>query len=114
MGKSELSLGFSEFGYEFKDGRHRYNHDRFFVESGGVGVTIVRGKVCVQNGTDCVDALVNYRIEASQTLEQKGHHVATPSDVDRITMQYWAEDDAGNKFEFEKIVVTDGITATVE
>ena len=29
-------------------------------------------------------------------------------------MQYWAEDDAGNKFEFEKIVVTDGITATVE
>lgn len=114
VGKAELSLQLLDFTYQFTEKRHRYYHRRLFTESGGVGATIVRGKVCVQNGTDCADALVDYRIDASQTLEQKGHYVATSSDKDRITLHYWAEDDKGNKFELEKIVITDGQKVTVE
>jgi hypothetical protein len=113
-GKSKMSLQLLDFSHEIKDGRHRYNHKRVFTETGGVGTTVVRGRVCVENGTDCADALVSYRVEASQTLEQPNHYVATRAAKDRITLHYWAEDDAGNKYEFEKVVHTDGATATVE
>jgi hypothetical protein len=40
--------------------------------------------------------------------------VATPNAKDRITLHYWAEDDAGNKFEFGKSLRTDGETVIVE
>ncbi len=112
--QARLRLDLVDFTYEFKEGRHRYSHRRLFTETGGTGVTVVRGKVCVLNGEECADALVNYRIEALQTLEQKNHYVATPAETDRITLQYWAEDDAGNAFEFTKVVNTDGRTAVVE
>ena len=114
VGKAVLSLSFSDFDYAFRDGRHAYSHQRVFTETGGVGVTIVRGKVCVRDGAECADALVKYRIEALQTLTQKGHYVATPNAKDRITLRYWAEDDAGNTFEFEKVLRTEGRTVTVE
>lgn len=113
-GKAAISLALTEFSYAFRNGRHTYFHNRVFSETGGVGVTIVRGRVCVVDGANCVDALVNYRIEASETLVQKGHHVATPKANDRITLHYWAEDDAGNKFEFEQILRTDNKTISVE
>ena len=112
--KSQVTLQLLDFTYEFTDGRHRYNHRRVFAETGGVGTTIVRGRVCVENGADCADALVNYRIEASKTLEQTGHYVATRAAKDRIILHYWAEDDLGNKYEFEKVVITDGKAAKVE
>jgi len=112
--KAQLRLELAGFTYEFTDGRHRYNHRRLFTETAGTGVTVTRGKVCVMNGDECADALVNYRIEALQTLEQKDHYIATPLEKDRITLQYWAEDDAGNKFEFTKVVNTDGRTAVTE
>ncbi|MEX2616067.1 MAG: hypothetical protein WD767_08235 [Alphaproteobacteria bacterium] len=112
--KAQVRLDLIEFTYEFAAGRHRYNHRRLFTETAGTGVTVTRGKVCVLNGEECADALVNYRIEALQTLEQKGHYVATPVGKDRITLQYWAEDDAGNRFEFTKIVTTDGRIAVSE
>ena len=113
-GRSKLSLRLLDFTYEVKDGLNQYHHRRVFTESGGVGTTIVRGRVCVQHGSHCVDALVHYRIDAMQTLEQKGHYVATPEDKDRITLHYWAEDDAGNKYELEKVLLTDGKNVTVE
>lgn len=112
--KARLRLDLVGFTYEFTDGRHRYNHNRLFTETAGTGVTVTRGKVCVMNGEECADALVSYRIEALQTLEQKDHYVATPLEKDRITLQYWAEDNAGNKFEFTKVVNTDGRTAVPE
>ena len=71
-GKASISLELVDFKYAFRDGRHAYSHRRIFRETGGVGVMITRGKVCVQDGAECADALVGYRIEASQTLEQKG------------------------------------------
>jgi hypothetical protein len=113
-GNAKLELKLVGFAYEFRDGRHTYNHDRHFAESAGIGVSIKRGKVCVRDGEDCVDALVKYRIEASQTLVQKGHHVATPAAKDTITMHYWAEDDAGNAFELPKVLKTNGESVVVE
>jgi hypothetical protein len=113
-GKAAITLTLSDFSYAFRDGRHTYSHRREFRETGGLGVTITRGKVCVRNGAECSDALVNYRIEASQSLVQKRHFVATPDAQDRITLHYWAKDDAGNKFEFEKTLRTDGETIIVE
>ena len=104
----------TDFSYAFRNGRHTYTHQRVFRETGGVGVTIVRGKVCVRDGAECSDALVNYRIEASQSLVQPRHFVATPNAKDRITLHYWAEDDAGNKFEFGKSLRTDSETVIVE
>ena len=99
-GKAQLAFEMIDMSYAVKDGLHTYTHDRQFTESGGVGVDIKRGKVCVLNGEKCVDALVAYRVDASGTLVQKGHHVATPNAQHTITLHYWAEDDAGNKFEF--------------
>lgn len=113
-GNAKLELELLGLTYEFRDGRHTYNHDRQFTESAGVGVNIKRGKVCVRDGEECVDALVQYRIEGSQTLVQKGHHVATPSAKDTITLHYWAEDDAGNAFELHKIMKTDLESAVVQ
>lgn len=112
--KAQLRLDLVGFTYEFVEGRHRYNHRRLFTETSGIGVTVTRGKVCVMGGEECADALVNYRIEALQTLEQKNHYIATPLEKDRITLQYWAEDDSGNKFEFTKVVNTEGRTAVTE
>lgn len=107
-GKARLALELVEMSYVLKDGLHTYNHNRRFTESGGVGVTIKRGKVCVLNGEKCVDALVTYRVDASKTLLQQGHHVATPKARDTITLHYWVEDDSGNKSELHKVLKTDG------
>ncbi len=107
-GKADLSLELVELTYSFRDGRHTYTHNRQFTETAGVGVDIIRGKVCVLNGEECVDALVKYRVDASQVLLQKGHHVATPAAKDTITLHYWIKDDAGNTLELHKILKTDG------
>lgn len=107
-GSAELQLDLVDLTYDFRDGRHTYTHNRRFTESGGVGVNITRGKVCVRDGEECVDALVNYRVDANKTLLQKGHHVATPNAQDTITLHYWVEDDAGNKFELQKVYKSDG------
>ena len=114
VGNAAISFELTNFTYAFRNGRHTYFHQRVFTETGGLGVKIVRGKVCVRDGAECSDALVSYRIEASQSLVQKNHYVATPQAKDRITMHYWAEDDAGNKFEFGKVLLTDGETIVVE
>ena len=113
-GKAQVGLELLDMSYALKDGLHTYSHNRLFTETGGFGVEIKRGKVCVLNGEKCVDALVTYRVDASSTLLQKGHHVATPNEKDIITLHYWAEDDAGNKFEFRKTLKTDGAKVVPE
>ena len=111
--KADFSLSLSDFGYTFTEGRHRYPHTRSFAEKSGVPVTIYRGKVCVENGTECADACVGYRVEGGTTLVQANHHVATKLESDHITLHYWARDDAGNFFELRREIDTDGETATV-
>jgi len=109
----DLSLVVEDFSYEFVDGRHRYNHTRRFRETGGVPVTIYRGKVCVDAGEECVDACVSYRVPAGASFVQADHHVATKRESDRITLHYWARDDAGNLFELDRVIETDGRSARV-
>lgn len=108
--QADLSLQFVDFTHSVQEGRNRYSHDRRFKETAGVGLHIYRGRICVRNGEECADACVRYRVDAGSSLLQKGHHVATPLDADRITMTYWARDDAGNQLRLEKELVTDGET----
>lgn len=110
---ADLSLAIGDFGYSFTDGRHRYPHSRRFAEKSGVPVTIYRGKVCVDDGNECADACVGYRVEGGTTLVQANHHVASTRPSDRITLHYWARDDAGNFFELHREIATDGQSAEV-
>ena len=111
--KGSVALTLDSFSYSFTDDRHRYSHNRRFKETGGVGLYIYRGRICVAGGKDCADACVRYRVEAGGSLLQSDHHVATPNDPDRITLEYWARDDAGNKLTFSKVLETSGQSATV-
>ena len=111
-GSAIPSLTVSNFTYSFEEDRHRYSHDRRFKDAGGVGFYIYRGKVCVEDAEVCADACVRYRVDAGSSLTQHGHHVATPLSQDRITLQYWLRDDAGNLFTLEQEIRTDGTTAT--
>lgn len=111
---ARLGLNLEDFSYSFEEGRHRYTHNRRFKESTGIGLYIYRGKVCVNDATECADACVRYRVEPGGSLTQRGHHFATPVDPDRITLQYWARDDAGNSFTILQEVRTDGEAAQVQ
>ena len=110
---ARLNLTLSDFVYSFEEGRHRFTHDRRFKESAGIGLFIYRGKVCVEDGTSCADACVRYRIEPGGSLTQRDHHFATPLDPDRITLQYWARDDAGHVMTLKQEIQTKGRAATV-
>lgn len=108
-----VGLALQDFRYAKVDGRHRYTHMRRFVESAGVAATITRGRICVANGADCVDALVDYPIDAGGTLVQPDHHFATERRVDRITVTYWGMDANGNEFTLMSVVETDAPNARV-
>lgn len=110
---ARLTLTLEDFSYSFEDGRHRFSHDRRFKESAGIGLYIYRGKVCVEDAQVCADACVRYRVEPGGSLTQRGHHIATPVDPDRMTLQYWARDDAGNTFTIRREIRTEGETVTV-
>ena len=112
-GPARLSLDFENFAYSFEEDRHRYTHNRRFRETAGVGLYIYRGKVCVEDASVCADACVKYRVDPGSSLTQRDHHVATPFESDRITLQYWARDDAGNLMTFTEEISTNGQTATV-
>lgn len=112
-GSARISLSLENFSYSFEEGRHRFTHDRRFKETAGIGLYIYRGKVCVEDATVCADACVRYRVDPGGSLTQRGHHFATPTDPDRITLQYWARDDAGNTMTFRQEIRTAGETAEV-
>lgn len=102
------------FSHEFVDGRHRYSHARRFTAGAGIDMTIFRGRVCVSNGAECVDACVNYDVPAGTSLVQATHHVASVLDQDKITLQYWARDSAGNILDVNQTLLTDGTGVRVE
>jgi hypothetical protein len=110
---ARLTLTLENFTYSFEEGRHRFTHDRRFKETTGIGLYIYRGKVCVEDAQVCADACVRYRVEPGGSLTQRGHHIATPVDPDRMTLQYWARDDAGNTFTIFREIRTDGETIKV-
>ena len=111
--RADLSLHFEDFEYKLVDGRHHYAHVRRFRETAGVPVTIYRGRVCVQDGARCAEACVAYRVPADGALVQDEHHVATSRNADRITVEYWARDDAGHFMKLDRTLRTEGREARV-
>ena len=99
--KAALQFTVEPIGYLFTDGRHRFTQNRRFLESAGVGVTLTRGKVCVDDGQECVEADVTYRIDAGKELVQPNHYVATLKVPDRAVLQYWGTDDNGHPVTLE-------------
>lgn len=94
--KAQLQLNIEPQGYLFIEGRHRFTQTRVFTESGGVGVTITNGKVCVSYGKECVEADVTYRIDSGKNLALTEHYVATETLPDEAVIEYWGLDDNGN------------------
>ena len=113
-GPAKLRLELADLRHEFVEGRHRYYHLRRYVESGGTGVTLEAGKVCVEQGKACLSARVVYRIDGASKLEQPNHHVATRLDKDDITIEYWGKDDAGNDVRVERRLHVEGEKFRVE
>ena len=112
--RTELALNISDFRFAIERGRNTYYHNRNYAESGGMGATLTRGKVCVENGKICVESAVQYRVEAGKTFTQPDHKVATTLDKDRITIEYWGSADNGEPVHIRRILKTSGTEATVE
>ena len=71
--RAALSLELDEMVYELRDDdRNTYHHTRRFVESAGIGVTLTKGVVCVEER--CVEAKTNYRIEPNAAADRRYHH----------------------------------------
>ena len=94
--QASLSFSIEPIGYLFTEGRHRFTQNRRFTETAGVGVTLTRGRVCVDQGQECVEADVTYRINAGKELIQPNHYIATLNLPDRALVQYWGTDDNGH------------------
>ena len=93
--RAVLAFVLDEMKYELReDGRNTYHHNRRFVETAGIGVTLSRGEVCVEQ--KCEEAEVRYRIDPNSSLVQVEHYVATLLPTDVITIRYSGVDDAGH------------------
>ena len=71
------------------------------------------GRVCSGEGTKCVSARVRYRIEGGKTLVQPNHSVATKSESDVITIEYWGFDDSRKKVRLKRTLIVSGAKAEV-
>jgi hypothetical protein len=103
----KLSLGFSNVRYQWNAPYHYYYHDRTFVESGGVGVTLTWGKVCGQNG-GCNSKAVDYRIEANDKLVLNNNYFNTIGASETFTLTYAGTDDNGNSVSVSEVVKVSG------
>jgi hypothetical protein len=107
--RAALALEFDEMKYELReDGRNTYYHNRRFVETAGIGVTLLHGEVCVE--TKCEEAEVRYRIEPNSSFIQAGHYVARLLPADVITFSYSGVDDAGHPVVVKRTLNVKGAT----
>ncbi|RED45051.1 hypothetical protein [Aestuariispira insulae] len=93
--KALIRLELTDFQYQQTDDRDRYYHRRRFTALNGTGARVTKGRVCVENGAVCAEAVVDYRIEGDSVFEQPQSFFATRAETDRITVEYWLIDDAG-------------------
>ena len=85
--RAALALELDEMKCELcADSRNAYHHNRRFVETAGISVTLNHGEVCVEQ--NCESADVRHRIEPNSSLVQVGHYVATLLPTDVITIRY--------------------------
>ena len=111
--RAALALELDEMVYELRDdGRNTYHHARRFVETAGIGVTLSRGVVCVEER--CEEAEVKCRIEPNSSLIQAGHYVATLLPTDVITIEYSGVDDAGQPVTVKRTLTVTGAEYSVE
>ena len=111
--RAALSLELDEMVYELRDdGRNTYHHARRFVETAGIGVTLNKGVVCIEER--CVEAKVSYRIDPNSSFIQAGHFVATLLPTDVITIEYSGVDDAGQPVSVKRTLTVTGAEFTVE
>ena len=104
----QLELRLFDFTYVFDGTSHHYLHKRKFDEVGGIGMTVMRAKVCVDEGRQCVSGLTAYRVEGNGTLLQSNHRISTERDHDVFTVEYWSLDDFGNQQYFKATLQTNG------
>lgn len=106
--QAQLTMEVKPQGYLFIEGRHRFTQTRVFTETAGVGVTLTKGRVCVSQGKECVEAEVAYRVDAGKELALQRHYVATEALPDRAVIEYTGIDDNGNtvavKSELELVI----------
>lgn len=95
MEKARIQLELTEFQHQRVDDRDRYYHLRRFTALNGTGARVTKGRVCVENGAVCAEAVVEYRIEGDSVFEQQKSFFATRAEKDRVTVEYWLTDDAG-------------------
>ena len=112
--RPELKLDLSSFRFVVEQGRKTYYQSRNYIESGGIGVTLTRGKVCVENGKNCVESAVRYRVEAGKVLTQPNHKVTTILNKDNITIEYWGTADNGEPVNIKRTEKTSGAKVTVQ
>ena len=103
--RAEITLTFADFHHHIKNGRHFFTHQRIFHAKNTIRSTIKRGRLCVENGQNCLDMPLNYAIPANGKFIQTGHYFSTPLATDRITFTYWLEDQHKNQLKLEKQVI---------
>jgi hypothetical protein len=111
---SKFSLEIDRVRYEMVNGLNKYHHARRYVERGGVGVTLTKGKICYIEQKKCLSALVKYRINAGGMLTQPRHLVSTTLDNETVTVEYWGKDDAGNKIAVKRVFHLSGEDIRIE
>ena len=101
-----MSLGFSNINYVWTAPNHYYYHDRTFVESGGVGVTLTWGELCsLQSG--CNSAVINRRVDANGQYSWSDNFY-TNLNSEEFTLTYTGVDDNGNLISVQGIVEVSG------
>lgn len=111
---ADFAMEIDRLKYEFVDGTHKYHHARRYVVRNDVGVTLVKGKICYTAQKKCLSAVVEYRIDAGKSLTQPRHLISTTLDEETVTVEYWGEDDSGNKFIAKRIFHLKGDAVTIE
>jgi len=91
--KADVTLLFSDVVYSWNGTHHIYTHTRTFTESGGVGVTLSKGRLCYESLGTCDEADVNYRIEGNNELIHENKRFGTTYDKEIFTLHYWGKDD---------------------
>lgn len=100
--EAEFEMEIDNLKYEFVNGLRKYYLARRYVVSNDIGITFTKGKVCYIEQKKCLSALVEYQIDAGKSPTQPRHQVATKLDEETVTVEYWGNDDAGNKFSVKK------------
>lgn len=106
--RAEVTLTFKDFVMSVENGYYNYDHSRLFHELSGVGGYFYRGRVCLNDGQNCVDACLTNRLNAGESIQQNNHRFTSKSPRDRIVTEYWFRDDYGYLSYIGYNIYTDG------